>query len=66
VLPSRNVTVPAAALGEVVAVKVTLVPAPGFVLDAARDVVVAAACAVTATATELLAAYVALPPYTAV
>jgi hypothetical protein len=56
VVPSRNVTVPVAAEGEVVAVNVTLEPVAGAVLEAPRDVVVAIVCAVTATAEDVLAA----------
>jgi hypothetical protein len=55
VLPSRNVTVPLAAVGEVVAVSVTLAPATGEVVDAVRAVVVAIVWAVTVTAIEVLA-----------
>jgi len=55
VLPSRKVTVPVAALGVVVAVKVTLVPATGVALDDVSTVVVDVVCVVTATAAEVLA-----------
>jgi hypothetical protein len=50
-----KVTVPVAALGEVVAVKVTFVPATGVVLDAANTVVLAVS-AVTDTTEEVLVA----------
>ena len=66
VVPSRNVTVPVAADGDVVAVRTTAEPAEGAVLDALSAVVVAVAPAVTVTADEVLVAYVELPPYTAV
>jgi hypothetical protein len=46
---SRKVTVPVAADGEVVAVRVTLVNATGVMLDAVSVVVVAVACDATTT-----------------
>ena len=46
--PSRKVTVPVAAEGVVVAVRVILAPATGLVLEAERAVVVAVACEVRA------------------
>ena len=58
VFPSRNVTVPVAADGEVVAVKVTLEPADGAVFEAESVVVVAVSwvVAVTVTADAVLLA----------
>jgi hypothetical protein len=57
VLPlSTKVTVPVAAEGVVVAVRVTLAPVAGAMFDALRAVVVAIACAVTATTDEVLVA----------
>ena len=53
--PSEKVTVPVAADGDVVAVKVTLKPAVGVVFEAVSDVVVAWS-AETATAGEVLVA----------
>jgi hypothetical protein len=52
--PSRKVTVPVAAEGEVVAVRVTLDPVTGVVFDAVRDVVEAVRVG-TVTAEEVLA-----------
>ncbi len=56
--PSRKVTVPVAAEGDVVAVKVTLAPVAGDVFEAVSDVVVAVPpwVAVTVTAEDALAA----------
>jgi hypothetical protein len=57
VVPSRNVTVPLAAEGEVVAVSVMLAPTAGEVFEAISPVVVAVRLvAVTVTADELLVA----------
>jgi hypothetical protein len=57
-----KVTVPVAAVGETVAVSVTLAPAVGVVVDAVRAVVVAVVLTVTETALDVLVAYVVDPP----
>ena len=55
VAPDMKVTVPVAAVGETVAVSVTLAPTLGVVVDAVSTVVVAVlALAVTETAGEVL------------
>jgi hypothetical protein len=64
--PSMKVTVPVAMAGETVAVRVTLVPATGVMVDADNTVVVGAGCAVTTTTDEVLAALLVLPLYVAV
>ncbi len=65
VVPSMNTTLPVPAVLERVAVRVTLVPATGLVLDAVSAVVVDVR-AETTTALELLVASLTLPPKTAV
>jgi hypothetical protein len=51
---SRKVTVPVVAVGDIVAVRVTLVKATGVVFDTEIVIVVGASDALTATADELL------------
>ena len=62
VVPDMKVTVPVAAVGETVAVSVTLAPTFGVVVDAVRAVVVAVVLTVTETALDVLVAYVVDPP----
>ena len=61
----KKVTVPVAAEGETVAVRVTLAPTVGVVVDAVRAVVVAvlvAVLTVIVTALDVLVAKVVDPP----
>jgi hypothetical protein len=54
VLPSRNVTVPVAASGDIVAVKLMLAPAAGDVFDATSPTLVFVSWVVTVTAEDVL------------
>ena len=64
VVPEKKVTVPVAVEGETVAVKVTLAPTAGVVVDTASAVVVAVLVEVTVmpTALDVLVAKVVDPP----